>query len=218
MQDTVSIIIADDHPLFRDALANAIDCFACEKSIRLATNFSNTEEIIKQFGLPDILLLDLNMPGNNGLFGLAGFRIKFPSLPIVVISATEDPSIIRRSIMLGADGYITKNSSADTIRRALEQVIAGEIFLPNGIDLATNTDDEERNLLDCILRLTSQQYRVLGQIGKGMLNKQIAHELNISEATVKAHVSAVLLKLGLNNRTQVVIALDEFLNPAATYI
>lgn len=214
MQNNLNIIIADDHPLFRDALANAIADLTSDSSISLAEDFGEAiKKIAKSDGL-DFLLLDLNMPGSEGLSGLSRLRAEFPALPVVVVSAIEDPAIIRRSISLGAAGYITKSSSMDELRSSLELVLAGELCVPKGVDLSRDSDPEEAELLKKMLSLTPQQHRVLGMLGEGLLNKQIAYELSVSEATIKAHVSAILLKLEVDSRTQAVIVLGKLSNPS----
>lgn len=214
MQSNLNILIADDHPLFRDALANAIGDIAKDSTITLAEDFSQAIEHINNLDMFDFLLLDLNMPGSEGLSGLTRLRAEFPALPVVVVSAMEDAAIIRRSISLGAAGYITKSSSVDELRSSLELVIAGELCIPKGIDLTQENDPEEADLMKKMLSLTPQQHRVLGMLGEGLLNKQIAYELNVSEATIKAHVSAILLKLEVDSRTQAVIVLGKLSNPA----
>lgn len=216
MQANLNILIADDHPLFRDALANAIGDLAKDSTIQLAEDFSQAKLKIAESETLDFILLDLNMPGSEGLSGLTRLRSEFPALPVVVVSAVEESAIIRRSIALGAAGYITKSSNMEEIRNSLELVLAGELCIPNSIDLSEENDPEEAELLKKMLSLTPQQHRVLGMLGEGLLNKQIAYELNVSEATIKAHVSAILLKLGVDSRTQAVIVLGKISNTSDT--
>src|SRR5680860_648100 len=173
MQNNLTIVIADDHPLFRDALANAIAGLSAQSTIKLAEDFSQAVSVLETTESPDMLLLDLNMPGSRGLSGLTRFRSQFPALPVVVVSATEDPAIIRRSILLGAAGYITKSSSIDEICSSLEKVLAGEVCVPASVDLSEDNDPAESELLKRVLSLTPQQHRVLSMLGEGLLNKQI---------------------------------------------
>jgi len=157
----------------------------------------------------DLVLLDLAMPGSSGFSGLAQIRAEFPAIPVVVVSATDDPSTIKRCLDLGASGFIPKSSSIDEIREGVRAVLAGDIWIPEGINLEIETDPESAELIQKIRSLTPQQTKVLHMLGQGLLNKQIAYELDVSEATVKAHVSAVLLKLGVDSRTQAVIAMNK---------
>ncbi|MCB1699060.1 MAG: response regulator transcription factor, partial [Halioglobus sp.] len=135
---------------------------------------------------------------------------QYPACPVVVVSAVEDPNTIRRSLAMGASGYVPKSSSIEEMRNAIRSVLDGDIYVPQGIDLDVEQDAEEAELIDRMQSLTPQQSRVLGMLGEGLLNKQIAYELGVSEATVKAHVSAILLKLGVDSRTQAVILLSKF--------
>ncbi|MCC0020254.1 MAG: response regulator transcription factor [Nitratireductor sp.] len=210
MAEKLSILIADDHPLFRDALASAISGLDIESEVSLAGNFNDAISALAEGNGPDIVLLDLNMPGSRGLSGLNQLRGQYPACPVVVVSAVEDPNTIRRSLAMGASGYVPKSSSIEEMRNAIRSVLDGDIYVPQGIDLDVEQDAEEAELIDRMQSLTPQQSRVLGMLGEGLLNKQIAYELGVSEATVKAHVSAILLKLGVDSRTQAVILLSKF--------
>jgi DNA-binding NarL/FixJ family response regulator len=175
----------------------------------MAGDFNEVEEIISNNSDADLLLLDLTMPGVSGFVGLIRLRNEHPALPVVMVSASEDPATIRRSVGLGASGFIPKSSPIDQICEAISQVLAGNIWLPEDIDLDNLEDDEITGILARVSKLTPQQHRVLNMIGDGLLNKQIAYNLGVSEATVKAHVSAVLLKLEVDSRTQAVIQLTK---------
>ena len=154
----------------------------------------------------DLVLLDLTMPGVQGFSGLIYLRAQFPEVPIVIVSATEDPTVIRRAVEFGASGFIPKSLDIEGIGNAIRTVLSGDIWAPPDIDLDTAEDREIIDLVRRIGRLTPQQMRVLMMLSEGLLNKQIAYELTVSEATVKAHVSAILQKLGVDSRTQAVIA------------
>jgi DNA-binding NarL/FixJ family response regulator len=153
----------------------------------------------------DLALLDLTMPGVQGLSGLLYLRTQYPSLPVVVISATEDRGIARKCLAFGAAGYVPKSASVATINDAIDKVLAGEIFLPPEMETQSDPDHDAEALAAKLSTLTPQQVRVLMMLSQGLLNKQIAYELSVSEATVKAHVSAILTKLGVESRTQAVI-------------
>ena len=203
------ILVADDHPLYRDALVNAMRGLAGQTEVMVSGTFDKAMETLDSGIEFDLVLLDLNMPGSRGLSGLSQIRAQFPSIPIVVVSATEDAATIRKSISMGAAGYVRKSSSIEEMRDAVRQVLDGEIVAPADVDLDAGDEGEEAKLIERLKSLTPQQMRVLGMLQKGLLNKQIAYELSVSEATVKAHVSAILLKLRVDSRTQAVIEVSK---------
>ena len=202
------IIVADDHPLFRDALRQAIENLDVQYEVQMAGEFEAVEALLENSSRIELILLDLNMPGNNGLTGLLRLRSAQPGIPVVIVSANEDPTTVSRSLDMGASGYIPKSSTAEQIRLAISTVLEGGVWVPSHLDLHGAEDSEVAELIQRLQSLTPQQNRVLSMLGEGLLNKQIAYELGVSEATVKAHVSAVLLKLGVDSRTQAVIALS----------
>jgi DNA-binding NarL/FixJ family response regulator len=209
----VRILVADDHPLFRDAIKSAISAPIGDDSeaprVNEAEDFGSAMKALADNPDTDLVLLDLSMPGSSGLSALVSVRAAFPAVPVVVISGTDDPSTVRRSIELGASGFISKSARTDAIRKGVSDVLSGEISLPDGMDLGSEHDPEIGGLIERIRTLTPQQARVLGMLGEGLLNKQIAYELGVSEATIKAHVSAVLQKLNVDSRTQAVIMLSK---------
>ena len=146
------------------------------------------------------------MPGVRGFSGLMYLRAQYPGLPIVVVSANDDPAVIRRCMEFGASGFIPKTLGVEALRQAVAQVLRGEVWTPPDIDLQRDNDSESAAVIARLATLTPQQVRVLMMLSGGLLNKQIAYELGVSEATVKAHVSAILQKLGVESRTQAVIA------------
>ncbi len=160
------------------------------------------------------MLLDLAMPGVSGFSGLMALRAEFSSLPIIIVSATDDPATMRRAIELGASGFISKSSGIDDIRTAIRTVLEGDVWIPASCQSSRDQDADMADLINRLRTLTPQQSRVLGMLGEGLLNKQIAYELNVSEATIKAHVSAILLKLNVDSRTQAVIQLSKLNQPA----
>ncbi|KQZ26610.1 MAG: DNA-binding response regulator [Mesorhizobium sp. 61-13] len=204
-----TFVIADDHPLFRGALKEAIAGIGGASSIHEAGDFESAKALVVANEDIDLVLLDLSMPGASGLSGLISLRGIHPSVPMVVVSAHDDPVTIRRALDLGASGFISKSASMDEIRDAVQTVLAGGIAAPIGLDLGVERDPEVSELIKRLQTLTPQQTRVLGMLGEGLLNKQIAYELSVSEATVKAHVSAILQKLGVDSRTQAVIQLSK---------
>ncbi|GAB4226402.1 MAG: response regulator transcription factor [Methyloligellaceae bacterium] len=203
------IIIVDDHPLFRDALKQAlIDSFD-DVEIAEAGSFDGLQEILEKSSDIDLVMLDLTMPGVKGFSGLMYLRAQFPQIPVVIVSANEDPGAIRRSIEFGASGFIPKSLPVETIREAVRTILEGGVWTPPDLDLSEADDDETGDLIQRLATLTPQQVRVLMMLSEGLLNKQIAYKLGVSEATVKAHVSAILQKLGVDSRTQAVIAVNK---------
>lgn len=199
----VHVLIADDHPLFRAAMKQALNNITGSQvneaaSVDEALNVLSANEDI------ELVFLDVNMPGNDGLTGLSEIRTRFPNVLVVIVSAHEEAGLIRKAIDLGASGYIPKSSSLETIASAVEQVLDGEQWLPEGLDKqgAAYDSEEEQQFARKIAQLTPHQLKVLKMLADGLLNKQIAYELSISESTVKQHVSAVLRKLEVINRTK----------------
>jgi DNA-binding NarL/FixJ family response regulator len=199
------IVIADDHPLFRGALREAVSGLFKQVEIGEAGSFEEVAGLLDRGGDVDLILLDLSMPGVRGFSGLIYLRAQYPSVPIVVVSANDDPAVIRRCMDLGTSGFIPKTLGIEEMRAAIKRVLEGGVWTPPDVDLSAGSDAETANLLARLASLTPQQVRVLMMLSEGLLNKQIAYELGVSEATVKAHVSAILQKLGVESRTQAVI-------------
>lgn len=197
------VLIADDHPLFRTALREAMSGEIAD--IAEAGSFDAASRALEADSSFDLVLLDLTMPGVSGFSGLMYLRAQYPALPVVVCSANEDPTTIRRCMDFGASGFIPKTLGVEEMRGAVRTVLAGGAWSPPEVDL-NGPDDGSAKLAARLGTLTPQQVRVLMMLSQGLLNKQIAYELGVSEATVKAHVSAILAKLGVESRTQAVIA------------
>ncbi len=200
------LVIADDHPLFRGALREAVSGLIARVEIAEAGSFDEVSKLLDRAGETDLILLDLAMPGVRGFSGLMYLRAQYPSVPVVVVSANDDPAVIRRCMDFGASGFIPKTLGIEEMRRAVMGVLKGEVWTPPDVDLASGMDAEAAGLMARLATLTPQQVRVLMMLSEGLLNKQIAYELDVSEATVKAHVSAILQKLNVESRTQAVIA------------
>src|SRR6201994_1821775 len=203
---TTRLVIADDHPLFRDALRQAVASVVASARIDEAGSFEELIALLDQDSDVDLVLLDLSMPGISGFSGLIYLRAQFPAIPVVIVSATDDGGTIRQSLDFGASGFIPKRFGVDTLRDAITKVLGGDVWVPADTDLSSATDPDLVRLRDRLVTLTPQQVRVLMMLSEGLLNKQIAYELGVSEATIKAHVSAILQKLGVESRTQAVIA------------
>lgn len=196
-------LVADDHPLFRDALGQIVASRYPESKIDEAGTLDQVVDRLATGTDTDLVLLDLAMPGARGFSGLMFLRAEYPEVPVVVVSASEDASTIRHAIGFGASGYIPKSLATNVIDTAIGSILDGEVWVPP--DIALEPEDND-GLISRLITLTPQQVRVLMMLSEGLLNKQIAFELSVSEATVKAHVSAILQKLGVESRTQAVIA------------
>ncbi|MEW6639355.1 MAG: response regulator transcription factor [Pseudomonadota bacterium] len=203
---TTRIVIADDHPLFRGALREAVASVLAHAAIDEAGTFEELTAQLERDAEVDLILLDLSMPGISGFSGLIYLRAQYPAVPVVIVSASDDAGTIRSSMDFGASGFIPKRFGVDTLRAAIAKVMEGDVWLPADVDLAAAGDPDMAKLRDRLVTLTPQQVRVLMMLSEGLLNKQIAYELGVSEATIKAHVSAILQKLGVESRTQAVIA------------
>ena len=205
---TRQIIVADDHPLFREALKAAVGRLDTGTSFVEADSVASLLTALDAQPDADLLLLDLNMPGAHGFNALAHVRGSRPGLPVVVVSADDDAQTIASALRYGAQGFIPKSTEAGKIGQAIEAVLTGEIYTPPGFHppRSLHESDEDLRIARRIAELTPQQFRVLGMLCAGLLNKQVAYELDVSEATVKAHVTAILRKLGVTTRTQAVLA------------
>ena len=200
------IIVADDHPLFREALRHALGRAVPDATVVEADTVAALLDEAERHPEADLLLLDLNMPGANGFSALVQMRAHHPSLPVVIISANEDPGVIRRSIGHGAAGFVPKSSTVEEMVEALQAVLDGDVWIPASVDAESTTlEGPEADVASRLASLTPQQFRVLTMLSAGLLNKQIAYELGVSEATIKAHMTAIMQKLGATNRTQAVV-------------
>ncbi len=200
-----SILIADDHPLFRGALRQALVSALPGTTLVEAGSFEAVTKALAAGAEMDLILLDLTMPGVQGFSGLLFLRADYPQVPVMVVSANDDPGVVKRCIEFGALGFMPKTLDAGQMAEAVQSVLDGNVWVPAGIDFSASQDGETADTIKRLMTLTPQQVRVLMMLSEGLLNKQIAYELSVSEATVKAHVSAILQKLGVDSRTQAVI-------------
>lgn len=206
-----SIVIADDHPLYRTALvqtiqsfgtnSDSVECIAC-------SSLNEVHDCLKQQEVnPDLVLLDLHMPGINGFSGLIDLRATFPQTPIAIISGDDNQKAINRAQQLGAVGFISKSLEAEQLQRVINKLLDGDSIF----DKTTNTEDIEwQECARQLATLTPHQFRVFNMLSQGLLNKQIAYDLEITEPTVKSHVTAILRKLGLRKRTEVILLSQKF--------
>ncbi|TDK28408.1 response regulator transcription factor [Luteimonas aestuarii] len=207
-----TLLIADDHPLFRAALRGAAAEAAPDVATVEAETLGGVLALLESRDDIDLVLLDLHMPGNHGLAGLAAIRAQYPAVAVVLVSANEDPRTVRRALDHGAAGYIPKSAGLDELREAIRTVLACEQWLPpalRGAVTRTQSSPADADLAARLASLTPQQFRVLTLVAEGLLNKQIADTLDIQERTVKAHLSVIFEKLGARNRTQASVILRE---------
>lgn len=197
-------LIADDHPLFRVALSQACANILGDDALLLqAQNMQQLWPLLRAHPDTNFIFLDLKMPGSDGFTGLTAVRTEYPDVPVIMVSAEEDPVIIKQALALGASAYIPKSAPLERLSEAISAVLNGDSWLPQELEQDVQSaraliDDDFAQRLE---QLTPQQFRVLKMIADGLLNKQIAYEMNVQETTIKQHVSAILRKLNVNNRT-----------------
>ena len=213
MEPTYRILIADDHPLFREAIISVIASGFGDSEILETDDLESALEITRANDDLDLILLDLNMPGMHGLNGLITLRNEAPTIPVVIVSAEEDKQVVLQAITYGAVGFITKSSPRAQMTEAIRQILDGNVYLPSDIIRAGKESPQRRQRADdnpispeTLNSLTRRQLLVLERMSRGESNKQIAYNLNIAETTVKAHVSAILRKLGVHSRVQAILS------------
>ena len=207
---TYEILIADDHPLFRSALHQAVT-LGLGPEVRLVevASIAELETRLTEKADWDLVLLDLNMPGAYGFSGLVLLRGQYPQIPVVMVSAQEEASIMVKSREFGASGFIPKSSPLESIQQGVRAVLDGDVWWPAQTLAAVALSAEAKAASAGLASLTPQQFRVLTMVCDGLLNKQIAYQLNVSEATIKAHVTAIFRKLGVRTRTQAALLLQQ---------
>lgn len=216
MEPAYKILIADDHPLFREAISSVIASGFQGSEIIETDDLDTAIEITSANEDLDLILLDLNMPGMHGLTGLITLRNEAPTIPVVIVSAEEDKQVILQAITYGACGFITKSSPRAKMTEAIQQILNGNVYLPSDI-IRTGKESSHRRSRhednpispELLNSLTRRQLLVLERMSKGESNKQVAYNLNIAETTVKAHVSAILRKLGVHNRVQAILSASD---------
>ncbi len=202
------ILIVDDHPMFREALRSAVKFALADAEVFEAGSIGAALETIRNAPEIEIILLDLSMPGTSSFDGLMLLRSSFPRIPIMIVSGLDDPRIVQEAIRLGAAGFVSKSVDKTTLATALSEIQSGAVFVSADLaqNMSSSRDSAPRSdIATRVAELTPAQLRVLQLIRHGRLNKQIAHELGVSETTVKAHVSEILRKLNVVSRTQAVI-------------
>ncbi|MGI3745431.1 LuxR family transcriptional regulator [Pseudomonas sp. NZIPFR-PS5] len=204
------ILIADDHPLFRSALHQALSLgLGPDARLVEAESIADLEARLTEKSDWDLVLLDLNMPGAYGFSGLVLLRGQYPQVPVVMVSAQEEAAVVVKSREFGASGFIPKSSSLETIQKAVRTVLDGDVWWPPQVNESISVSAEAKAASEGLASLTPQQFRVLTMVCEGLLNKQIAYELSVSEATIKAHVTAIFRKLNVRTRTQAALLLQQ---------
>ncbi|REL25163.1 DNA-binding response regulator [Thalassotalea euphylliae] len=201
------IIIADDHPLFRQALLTTLSQRITPCQWLEAETIAELDSQLSSHQDADLLILDLNIPGGHGFNNLINVRKHHPQIPVVIMSAHEDNDTMNKAIDLGAQGFIPKSTPVAAIYQAIIEILNGKQWLPAQFS-AQSPVEECHDIAERVASLTQQQHKILMMFAQGMLNKQIAYDLNVSEATIKAHATAIFKKLNVRNRTQAVIAIS----------
>jgi len=204
------ILVADDHPLFREALSGALGPYFENAQILEAGSLDAALAVLNEYDGIELVLLDLNMPGGEYFNGIITLREQYPNIPIGVVSGSDTVEVVAQVMSLGAQGFIPKVSATREMAQAIVDIIEGKKWLPEGMEEELEkVDDELKLLLQRFRELTPKQIQVLSFLRAGLMNKQIAHEMNVTEATIKAHISAILRKLEINTRTQAVLLMDK---------
>lgn len=211
MPDLSQVLIIDDHPLFREALSAAVSLAYPTVRSREVCDVDNAIKVLESDRDFDMALLDLNIPGVHGFEGLLRLRTLHPRLPVLVVSGLENEQIVEESVTYGAAGFLPKSLGREVLATAVDTIMAGGVYMPEG--LASTGENEIRTanaqIIERLLSLTPQQLRVLFMLREGLLNKQIAYELDVGATTVKKHVSEILRKLHVHSRTQAVIEVSK---------
>jgi DNA-binding NarL/FixJ family response regulator len=194
------VLLADDHPLFREALRAAVSRLRPDFAVEQAQSLGDARQALLRDPKVEFVLLDLKLPDCDGLIGLVALRAEFPHAPVVVISATEDALTVSNAVAAGALGFIPKSASMATISKALKAILAGDIWTPEHLVLTTPS-----HAVRALASLSPAQARLLPCLGRGLSNRRIADELGVTEATVKAHMTAAFRKLGVATRTQALL-------------
>ncbi len=203
-QSKNTVVIADDHPLFRSALQQTLTGLLPQAEFVEVPSLSMLQAALERQSGAAMVMLDLNMPGTSGFTGLVFLKEHYPDVPVVAMSATEDDELMRRAAGYGACAFVAKTDAVERTGNVALSVWRQNrplAKLSEGVELS----EHELRYAERLAQLTPKQFRVLMMLAEGLLNKQIAYELNVSEATIKAHVTAILRKLEVSSRTQAVI-------------
>nr|WP_297349364.1 response regulator transcription factor [uncultured Glaciecola sp.] len=203
-------LIADDHPLFREALRGALSSCFTDVTFLESESLDTTIDVLRKNRKISIIILDLNMPGCDNFYGLLRIKEVFPNIPVVVLSASDSVQTVSQVMAFGADGFIPKTTATPMIKDALLAILRGEKWLPDGMANAIlEVDDASKDISVKLKELTPKQFQVVKLVKDGLMNKQIASKLYVTEATVKAHIGVIFKKLEVKTRTQIVLAVEK---------
>lgn len=206
-----SVLIVDDHPMYSDALALAMETVFPDCRIEKAKSLSDAVRTLERSFAPDLVIFDLKLPDVTGISGFVQLRSRLPNTPILIVSALASLELVQSLLREGAAGFLQKDASADKLRGVLGQIAAGQRYVPKEFELRDGSQGDrlcEKALNPKLAALTPQQQKIVRLICAGKPNKQIAYELSLAEATVKAHITALLRRLGVRNRTQVAVMME----------
>lgn len=203
-----SALVVDDHPLFCKALTMTLRAMLGLADVRTASTLSETLETLEGWA-PDVVLLDLNLPDVQGFDGLLRLVRTRPDLPVLIVSSMSEERFITSALQAGAQGFVPKHSEPDMIKEALDALANGDIWTPPDYTPSAEAAGTPNDVLARLSELTLHQARILRLVCDGMLNKQIAHELSITESTVKAHMTAIMRKMRVHSRTQAVLVAQQ---------
>ena len=188
----LKFLIADDHPLFRDALKGALQSAFNSVSFIESDSLETTISALRDNRKVSVVILDLTMPGCDNFYGLLRVRESFPNVPVLVLSASDSPETVSQVIAFGASGFVSKASPVSEVKTAIEICLGGGEYIPEELkDKVSNVDIEAKDIASKLKELTPKQFQVLRHVKNGMMNKQIADTLNVTEATVKAHIGVI---------------------------
>ncbi|MGB3314397.1 MAG: response regulator transcription factor [Albidovulum sp.] len=207
-----SALVVDDHPLYCDALASMMESVFHIRKVRKAASLEEAMEVLRDRFSPDIVMLDLNLPDVSGLSGFMKIKDRAQDVPVVVISAITSADVVQSVMAAGAAGFIPKDLGRDRLKAAMLDISDGKAFVPPGYSEKAPRQPEDTSITDIsrrIAALSQQQGRILALICKGKPNKLIAYEMDLAEATVKAHITTLLRRLGVRNRTQAALLVRE---------
>ena len=207
-----SALVIDDHPLYCDALATTMESIFNTRRIRTATTLGEALHQLRMRFSPDLVILDLNLPDASGLSGFLKIKEKMPDVPVIVISAITTEGVVQSVISAGAAGFIPKETGRQVFQEAMTDIWNGKTYVPPGYVMPARAKENDRSVETIsrkIAHLSQQQTRILSLICEGMPNKLIAYEMQLAEATVKAHITALLRRLGVHNRTQAAMLVRE---------
>lgn len=203
-------LIADDHPLMRDAIQGALShCFENVTFLK-SDSLDTTIAVLRKNRNVSIIIFDLSMPGCDNFYGLLRIKELFPNIPMVVLSASDSPEVISQVMSFGAEGFIAKTTGTETIKEAIVTILKGGTWLSKASEKAIlSVDNNAVDIAEKLKTLTPKQFQVVKLLKDGLMNKEIATTLNVTEATVKAHIGVVFKKLNVKTRTQIVLAVEK---------